>query len=192
MMARTRVLGAVTRDSNYEVSTKKPLDARSLVKTYDDLLNINNWVNANGNPIVYNGMIVAVWLNTTDPSKNGIYFLHDATVTSAKGTPDVTKESNWHKLADVTDITVKLAAIDDSFENIENRLAALENGVEQEAQVTFAEYSQFPSIGESNKLYIALDEKASFIWDGDAYVRIGGETTDIDIKLINGGSALDN
>ena len=67
---------------------------------------------------------------------------------------------------------------------------ALESKADQESEITFAEYSQFPSIGEINKLYIALDEKSSYIWDGDSYVKISGESTS-DIKLINGGSAID-
>jgi hypothetical protein len=95
-----RVIGAVTRNTNYEVSVKKPLDARSIVKTYADLTDRNNWINEAGNPIVYNGMLVAVWLNSEDPSKNGVYFLQDASVTKATQTPDVTKEENWHKLSD--------------------------------------------------------------------------------------------
>jgi hypothetical protein len=33
-----RVTGMVARSTNYEVSAKKPLDARSLVKSYEDLL----------------------------------------------------------------------------------------------------------------------------------------------------------
>ena len=183
---------AVLFDSNqYKYTGKGPLDAKALVKTYAELLLEKTWT-VNGQVAAYNGMITAVWLNKDDTSKNGIYFLYDATVTSALKTPDVTKEANWHKLAEVADITAKLAAIDDSFRNIEDRLEGLEAHVEQESQITFAEYSQFPSVGEPNKLYIALDEKASFIWDGHAYVSIGGETTDIDIKLINGGSAMNN
>jgi hypothetical protein len=117
-MARTRVLGAVNRDTNYEVLAKKPIDARSLVKTYDDLTNIDNWINSSGNPIVYNGMIVAVWLNTADPSRNGIYFLHDVSVTNAKGTPDATNEANWHKLVDfseLADLSTRLSEIEGSL-----------------------------------------------------------------------------
>lgn len=34
----TRVIGSVDRNLNYEVTIRKPLDARSLVKTYEDLL----------------------------------------------------------------------------------------------------------------------------------------------------------
>lgn len=79
---------------------------------------------------------------------------------------------------------------DERFDAIESRLEALENKAAEESEITFAEYAQFPSIGEINKLYIALDEKSSYIWDGDSYVKISGEA-DIDIKLINGGSAVD-
>jgi hypothetical protein len=178
-MARTRVLGAVNRDTNYEVLAKKPIDARSLVKTYDDLTNIDNWVTSSGNPIVYNGMIVAVWLNTADPSRNGIYFLHDASVTSAKGTPDATNEANWHKLADADGLVDKLSLIDD-------RLTALE---EKESDVvTYGYRSGFPTTGEANKLYVAADEGKSYVWFNDDYLPVGGSEYE-EPAVIYGGSA---
>lgn len=179
-MARTRILGAIVRDSNYEVSTKKPLDARSLVKTYDDLTNIDNWVNSSGNPIVYNGMIVAVWLNTADPSRNGIYFLHDASITSAKGTPDVTNEANWHKLVDIDDLAYKLSLID-------GRITALE---EKESDVvTYGYRSGFPATGEANKLYVAADEGKSYVWFNDSYLPVSGGGDYEEPEVIYGGDS---
>lgn len=180
-MARTRVLGAVNRDTNYEVLAKKPIDARSLVKTYGDLTNIDNWINSSGDPIVYNGMIVAVWLNTANPSRNGIYFLHDASVTNAKGTPDVTNEANWHKLADADGLVDRLSLIDD-------RLTALE---EKESDVvTYGYRSGFPPIGETNKLYVAADEGKSYIWFDNDYLPVsGGASSDSEYDIIYGGSA---
>lgn len=80
---------------------------------------------------------------------------------------------------------------DERFDLIESRIEALEQKAQEESEITFAEYAQFPSVGEINKLYIALDEKASYIWDGDSYVKISGES-DINIKLIDGGSAIEN
>lgn len=80
---------------------------------------------------------------------------------------------------------------DQRFEAIESRLEELENRAQPESEITFAERAQFPTEGVINKLYIALDEKASYIWDGDSYVKISGEAEDITIKLIDGGSAVE-
>ena len=81
-----------------------PLDSKSLVKTYAELLNINTWTKED-TLVAYNGMIVAVWLNKDDTSKNGIYFLFDPNVTTAIKKPDVENEANWHRFADISDIT---------------------------------------------------------------------------------------
>jgi hypothetical protein len=76
---------------------KGPLDAKQLKKTYAELLKVDNWTYDN-KFTAYNGMIVAVWLDTT---KNGIYYLFDSTITSAfGGNPDVTNPNNWHRLSD--------------------------------------------------------------------------------------------
>ena len=88
-----RVKGMFLRNTNYEVTVKKPLDARALVKTYDDLLLDTNWLD-NGKSIAYNGMLVAV-ANTSDTSKNGLYFLFDINCTSFLKSPDITKDEHW-------------------------------------------------------------------------------------------------
>lgn len=101
--------------NQYKYAAKGPLDAKSLVKTYADLLSEETWqVETNGRKVngAYNGLITAVWLNKTDTSKNGIYYLYDESVTSVLSTPDVTNANNWHKLADLsalTDLTAKVA-----------------------------------------------------------------------------------
>lgn len=98
-----RVIGGFSMSSNYEVSIKKPLDARSLVPTYDALLLKSNWVTSANKPIAYNGMLVTV-ANTTDASKNGLYYLFDPNCTSSLKSPDITVEANWHKVAELSDI----------------------------------------------------------------------------------------
>ena len=80
-----------------------PLDSKTLVKTYAELLDTSTWTKED-TLIAYNGMIVAVWLNKNDTSKNGIYFLFDPNVTTAIKKPDVANESNWHKFANLSDI----------------------------------------------------------------------------------------
>lgn len=120
-MARTRVIGEIMRDSNYEVSIKKPLDARSLVKTYDDLLNKDNWLNAAGKPIAYNGMVVSV-VNTVDASKNGLYYLFDAACTTNLKSPDTTNANNWFWLSNasrVRDLELQINSINSKFTALE-------------------------------------------------------------------------
>lgn len=105
----------IIESNQFKYSGKGPLDAKSLLKTYAELLLPETWqVEVNGRKLngAYNGLITAVWLNKSDPSKNGVYYLHDPAVTSVLGIPDVTNESNWHKVAgieDVSDLIVKIA-----------------------------------------------------------------------------------
>lgn len=158
-----------------------PLDAKSLVKTYTDLTNVDTWtVQVDGTEtfVAYNGMIVAVWLNKTDTSKNGLYFLFDPAVTSAVKRPDVTKDENWRKLADIEDLAVRLSAIDE-------RLTALE---EDSDILTYGYRKGFPEVGETNKLYVAADEGKAYIWFSAEYLPVGGDTYE-EPKVIYGGSA---
>jgi hypothetical protein len=90
---------AVEISSQYKYTGRGPLDSKMLVKTYADLLNESTWLTEANKLSAYNGMIVAVWLNSDDISKNGVYFLHDSLVTNTFKAPDVTKEANWHKLS---------------------------------------------------------------------------------------------
>ncbi len=103
---------AIQKRADQQLYTGKgPLDAKSLVKTYADLLNINTWT-ANDTFVAYNGMIVAVWLDKSDALNNAIYYLYDPTVTSALKKPDVTKATNWHRIAEINeiqDITARIA-----------------------------------------------------------------------------------
>lgn len=113
----------IKKDQSYYVG-KGPLDSKSLVKTYADLTKSSNWnktIDGVETCIAYNGMLVAVWLNKTDTSKNGIYFLFDSSVTSALGVPDVTKAENWHRIDkndgnDISEVISRLTALEESFE----------------------------------------------------------------------------
>lgn len=99
-------------------SGKGPLDPKSLVKTYSELLDVNTWTKTIDDVdtfIAYNGMIVAVWLNKDDTSKNGLYYLFDPTVTSTLKRPDVTNESYWHLLVtntEVLDLITRLSSVE--------------------------------------------------------------------------------
>ena len=107
-------------------SGKGPIDSKSLVKTYTELLDSSTWTKQIDNTdtfIAYNGMIVAVWLNKEDTSKNGIYFLYDPLVTSALKKPDVTVESNWIRLdqsSDVSDLILRLNSVEEELEEVSN------------------------------------------------------------------------
>lgn len=112
---------ALNITSNYLYTGKGPFDSKMLVKTYADLTAEGTFTSGS----VYNGMLVAVGLNTADASKNGVYYLYDATVTSAFKSPDASVEGNWHKLCELSELT-----------KLEARVAALEGatgGVDEEA-----------------------------------------------------------
>jgi hypothetical protein len=101
-MGRNR--GAVNVTTNYEVQVKKPFDARTVVPTYADLLLVDNWYKKGTTSIIaYNGLPVSV-VDTSDTSKNGLYILFDPACTTSLKSPDVTKEENWHKLAEDADL----------------------------------------------------------------------------------------
>lgn len=167
-----------------------PIDAKSLVKTYDQLVDITTWtaqIDGVDTVVAYNGMLVAVWLDKTDISKNGLYFLFDPLVTTAVKKPDVTNEANWHKLADMTG----LSAFIERLNNIESDLADLDlrlSTLEEDPDVlTYGYRSGFPTVGEHNKLYVAVDTGKSYIWVNDDYLPVSAETEHPD--LIYGGSA---
>ena len=120
----------INTSTQYNFSGRGPLDSKSLVKTYADLLNPATWASESGTTTAYNGMITAVWLNTEDSSKNGIYYLHDATVTSTRKSPDVTLESNWHKISGLDDATAKnITALILATEKNTEKLAGIETTV---------------------------------------------------------------
>jgi hypothetical protein len=126
-------------------------------------------------------MIVAVWLNKDDTTKNGIYYLHDNLITSTFKAPDVTKEENWHKLVEIDDLTTKLTAIDE-------RLAALE---EKESDViTYGYRKDFPEVGEVNKMYVAADEGKTYIWFNDDYLPVGGGDYEEPTTIYGGDSGI--
>lgn len=111
-MSRTR--GEFNMTTNYDVTVKKPFDARMLVPTYSDLLDENNWYkydpvtqNITTVWIAYNGMIVAV-ADTDNPISNGLYMLFDAT---NKKKPSVVAE-NWIKIGDLSDVESRLSALE--------------------------------------------------------------------------------
>jgi hypothetical protein len=176
-------------ENQYSYKGRGPLDAKSLVKTYADLLLPATWV-VDGVDSAYNGMITAVWLNNTDTSKNGVYFLHDSAVTTARGKPDVTNEANWHKLGGIND----LPGLTDQIAKIQEELEAVKNDVDElqeSATVIIEPGQQLPETGTSGKLYVVLEEATTYVWYNNAYMPVGdgaGDETP-EIQVIHGGSA---
>ena len=107
-------------------------------------------------------MIVAVWLNKEDTSKNGVYFLYDPQVTSAIKKPDVTNEANWHRLDKNTDINSeieRITAIEEDIIEVKEDISDLEESQTE----SFERRDLFPEEGIINKIYIALDEQKSYV-----------------------------
>ena len=170
----SRTFGAQNVTTNYEVQVRRPFDARMLVSSYDALLTKDNWVKAGTTQgVAYNGMLVAV-ANTTDVSKNGLYFLFDANCTSALKSPDVTNADNWIKIgetSDISDFAARVTTIESELDSIKDRLDALE--AEGSDIETYGYRSGFPATGEANKLYVAADEQKTYIWFNNEYLVVG-------------------
>ena len=90
--------------NTYQVKAASPFDSRQLVSTKAALTSIDTWKygTLGETPLLnaYNGMIVGVGKDST-ADNNGLYILLDAT----SSTPDVTNISNWHKIAEVSDLS---------------------------------------------------------------------------------------
>lgn len=131
----------------YRFTGKGPLDAKALVATFDLLTNVDTWTTPVVNPntgvttnvrIDYNGMMVAVWKDP-DATKNGVYFLHDSTVTTALGKPKVTEPANWHKMgglgglpgleAQIAELAATLEANNESVESLVATTNSLQAGL---------------------------------------------------------------
>lgn len=124
---------AIVKKSDQLLYTGRgPLDSKSTVKTYSELLNAATWttiVNNTDTFVAYNGMIVAVWLDKDNPDKNGLYFLFDPAADTAKKKPDVTLEANWHRIAALSDLQTvnsQLSDITAELTGVKTRLASLE------------------------------------------------------------------
>lgn len=186
---------AMIKRDQLQYSGRGPLDSKALVKEYAMLLDASTWTTTVDNTemfTAYNGMIVAVWLNKTDTSKNGLYFLYDPQVTSPVKKPDVTNEANWHRI-DNQSGSVDLSQIEARLNTFEIELGEVKNDVSDLSETkseTFAKYELFPKTGIVNKIYIALDEQKSYVWEASAgYVCITGEIPEI--TTIVGGNAFD-
>lgn len=182
---------AIAKSANqFKYSGKGPLDSKALVKTYAELLNVATWTSDN-KIVAYNGMITAVWLNKDDTSKNGIYFLHDPNCTTALKTPDVTIESNWHKLGGIDN----LPGLSEQIDKIQSELEQVKADVDElqdSATIVKDNFAAFPETGESGRLYIAVQEAMTYVWYNGQYLPVGDGSGDDtpDIQIISGGGPL--
>ncbi|HPD34254.1 MAG TPA: hypothetical protein PKV40_07920 [Candidatus Kapabacteria bacterium] len=74
----SRLRGTFNYSANLEVKKTAPLDARLVVETKADLINLDTWKDLDNLVWLYKGMVVAVVADST-PSNNGLYFLIDET-----------------------------------------------------------------------------------------------------------------
>jgi hypothetical protein len=171
----------------YKYNKRGPLDAKALVRTYAELLDVATWT-IEDTMAAYNGMVTAVWLNKDDTTKNGLYFFHDPVATSALKVPDVTNEANWHKLCNIDELqglTSQITLILGELNPLKDAIEALKDT----ATVIVALKEQLPEVGAAGKLYVVTEEATTYIWHNGVYLSVGdgvGDST-LDVQVIMGG-----
>lgn len=92
-----RIKGQANYASNFEVLKQAPLDSRTVVSEFNDLLNSSTWQDADGNIWLYDGLIVTV----TEPGDAGVgtYVLIDK--------DSYNYEYAWKKIGDAKDLEKK-------------------------------------------------------------------------------------
>lgn len=169
--------GTFNFSGNLEVKKDAPLEARSLVNSYADLVKPETWTDEQGGIWKYDCMLVSC---KDRPGK--VYQLSPGA--------DYTKESSWILIGDTSELNNKVQEFIDS-KGAPNGLASLnENGIIPSAQlpsyvddvIEVATFSNLPGTGESGKIYIVQDTNLTYRWSGTDYVEISkslalGETS---------------
>ena len=169
--------GTFNFSGNLEVKKDAPLEARSLVNSYADLVKPETWTDEQGGIWKYDCMLVSC---KDRPGK--VYQLSPGA--------DYTKESSWILIGDTSELNNKVQEFIDS-KGAPNGLASLnENGIIPSAQlpsyvddvIEVDTFSNLPGTGESGKIYIVQDTNLTYRWSGTAYVEISkslalGETS---------------
>lgn len=169
--------GTFNFSGNLEVKKDAPLEARSLVSSYADLVKPETWTDEQGGIWKYDCMLVSC---KDRPGK--VYQLSPGA--------DYTKQSSWILIGDTSEVNNKIQQFIDSKGN-PNGLASLnESGVIPSAQlpsyvddvIEVTQYDQLPETGESGKIYIVTSTNIQYRWSGSAYVEISkslalGETS---------------
>lgn len=169
--------GTFNFSGNLEVKKDAPLEARSLVNSYADLVKPETWTDEQGGIWKYDCMLVSC---KDRPGK--IYQLSPGA--------DYTKESSWILIGDTSELNNKVQQFINS-KGAPNGLASLnESGIIPSAQlpsyvddvIEVDTFSNLPSTGESGKIYIVQDTNLTYRWSGTDYVEISkslalGETS---------------
>lgn len=169
--------GTFNFSGNLEVKKDAPLEARSLVNSYADLVKPKTWTDEQGGIWKYDCMLVSC---KDRPGK--VYQLSPGA--------DYTKESSWILIGDTSELNNKVQEFIDS-KGAPNGLASLnESGIIPSAQlpsyvddvIEVDTFSNLPGTGESGKIYIVQDTNLTYRWSGTAYVEISkslalGETS---------------
>lgn len=160
-----RYTGKSTLSATYNVKDYRPLDTRMLVPAYSDLTLSTNWSIDGYGSIAYNGMIVAVGSNTADTTKNGIYYLFDASNPKAGDEPDVTVEGNWHKVAELNEID----RVKERITQVETNYATI-SSVDEALTILRAEITAAGYLTESDLTAAVTETKAYVDSELDDYV----------------------
>lgn len=169
--------GTFKFSGNLEVKKDAPLEARSLVNSYADLVKPETWTDEQGGIWKYDCMLVSC---KDRPGK--VYQLSPGA--------DYTKESSWILIGDTSELNNKVQEFIDS-KGAPNGLASLnESGIIPSAQlpsyvddvIEVDTFSNLPGTGESGKIYIVQDTNLTYRWSGTGYVEISkslalGETS---------------
>lgn len=169
--------GTFNFSGNLEVKKDAPLEARSLVNSYADLVKPETWTDEQGGIWKYDCMLVSC---KDRPGK--VYQLSPGA--------DYTKESSWILIGDTSELNSKVQQFINS-KGAPNGLASLnESGIIPSAQlpsyvddvIEVDTFSNLPGTGESGKIYITQDTNLTYRWSGSAYTEISkslalGETS---------------
>lgn len=169
--------GTFNFSGNLEVKKDAPLEARSLVSSYADLVKPETWTDEQGGIWKYDCMLVSC---KDRPGK--VYQLSPGA--------DYTKKSSWILIGDTSELNNKVQEFIDS-KGAPNGLASLnESGIIPSAQlpsyvddvIEVDTFSNLPGTGESGKIYIVQDTNLTYRWSGTGYVEISkslalGETS---------------
>lgn len=169
--------GTFNFSGNLEVKKDAPLEARSLVNSYADLVKPETWTDEQGGIWKYDCMLVSC---KDRPGK--VYQLSPGA--------DYTKESSWILIGDTSELNSKVQQFINS-KGAPNGLASLnESGIIPSAQlpsyvddvIEVDTFSKLPGTGESGKIYIVQDTNLTYRWSGTDYVEISkslalGETS---------------
>lgn len=169
--------GTFNFSGNLEVKKDAPLEARSLVNSYADLVKPETWTDEQGGIWKYDCMLVSC-----KDRPGEVYQLQPGA--------DYTKQSSWILIGDTSELNSKVQQFINS-KGAPNGLASLnESGIIPSAQlpsyvddvIEVDTFSNLPGTGESGKIYIVQDTNLTYRWSGTGYVEISkslalGETS---------------